>query len=185
MTAQALHLLAVAAMAGILSGAVPPSPSEYEIKAAFLYNFAKFVDWPTDALPDTSTSMSLCVLGEDHFGIDLDETLNGKQVNGRKLLIKRFKGVHGLDICQILFISSSEKHRLAQVIASLKNSSILTVSETEQFTQLGGIINFTIEENKVRFEINVDAAERAGLKISSRLLKVAKVIRGRGNSEQR
>jgi hypothetical protein len=129
--------------------------------------------------------MSLCVLGEDPFGIDLDKTLNGKQVNGRELLIKRFKGVYGLDVCQVLFISSSEKHRLAQVIARLKHSSILTVGETEQFTRLGGIINFTVEGNKVRFEINVDAARRAGLKISSRLLQVAKVVRGGGNGEQR
>jgi hypothetical protein len=178
MTAQAVHLIAVTAMAGMLLSAFTPSPNEYQIKADFLYNFAKFVDWPTEALPDTSTSMSLCILGEDPFGIDLEEIVNGKQVNGRELLIKRFEGVHGLDACQILFISSSEKHRLEQIMATLKGSSILTVSETEQFTQLGGIIKFTIEENKVHFEINVDTAEQAGLKISSKLLKLAKVIRG-------
>ena len=149
---------------------------EYQIKAAFLYNFVKFVEWPDEALPDPSAPIALCVLGEDPFGVAL-ESINDKTVKGRQLMVKRFVGLQDLKVCHILFISPSEEKDLAQILASLKNSSILTVGETEGFTQFGGIISFTMESNKIRFEINEDAAGRAGLKISSKLLNLAKVVR--------
>ena len=184
MAGKAWRLIAVTAVAAILGGAVAPSPSEYQIKAAFLYNFAKFVDWPAKALPGASTSITLCILGEDPFGTDLEQILDGKTVNGKSIVIKRFRGIRGLEGCHILFISSSERHHLPEILGALRGASMLTVGETERFAKLGGIINFTIEENKVRFEINVDAAERAGLKISSRLLKLGKVIWDRNTREK-
>ena len=156
--------------------AQPRLVREYQIKAAFLYNFVKFVEWPDDTFTDSSTPLTLCVLGEDPFGAALD-SLKGKAVKGRKLAIKRFESDQELEGCHVLFISLPEKNHLAQIIETLKDSSILTVGEMEQFAELGGIINFTIERSKIRFIINVNAAEQAGLKISSKLLRLAKVIR--------
>lgn len=176
-TKRAIRLVAAATVAAVLGGAVPPALSEYQVKAAFLYNFAKFVEWPAEAPSEASAEMVLCLLGDDPFGSDLEQTIEGKMVNGRKLVIRRFKALRGLETCHILFISPSEGNQLLEILAALKGLSLLTVGEMERFTKLGGIINFTIEGNKVRFDINIDAAERAGLKISSRLLRVARVVR--------
>jgi hypothetical protein len=178
LTQKAVPLIAAMATSTLVCGADAPVPSEYQVKAAFLYNFAKFVDWPVEALPESSTDMILCILGEDPFGTDLEETVQGKLVNGRRLGIKRFKSPSGLKGCHILFISSSEGNRVAEILATLRGASVLTIGEMERFARLGGIINFTMEDNKVRFEINVDAAAQAGLKISSKVLKLATIVRG-------
>ena len=151
-------------------------PREYQIKAAFLYNFAKFVEWPTEALIDPNAPIILGVLGKDPFGGAL-ESIKGKSVKGRKVAIRRFKGMQDLKFSHILFVSSSEKKRLAQIMRTIKDWSVLTVGDMEQFTEAGGIINLIIERNRVRFEINLNAAERAGLKLSSKLLKLAKIVR--------
>lgn len=156
---------------------------KYQIMAAFLYNFAKFVEWPNDTFTDTSSTITLGVLGEDPFGVTL-ESIRYKTVRGRKLVIKRFDSVRNLEFCHILFISSSEEERLPQILKSLNNLSVLTVGEMDQFTQFGGIIKFIIQKNKIRFEINVDNAERAGLKISSRLLKLAKVVKNERHAKE-
>ncbi len=176
--ARVIAIMIVSAIVCLSAGGTKAQPpSEYQIKAAFLYNFAKFVEWPTKAFRDGSGSMNLCVLGEDPFGDDLEETIQGKIVNGRELMIKRFKALQGVESCHILFISSLERGNLPQILAALKHMSLLTVGEMDRFAKLGGIINFTLQEKRVRFEINVDAAEQAGLKISSQLLKLAKIIR--------
>jgi hypothetical protein len=163
--------------AGLTIALAPQSQSEeYQVKAAFLYNFAKFVEWPAEALDNGHTPMSLCVVGEDPFGDILEQTVQDKTVNGRPLAIKRLKAGPELRACHILFISSSEKKRLGQIIEAIRGASVLTVSETEGFIHQGPIINFIIEENKVRFEINLTSAERARLKISSKLLTLAKSL---------
>jgi len=153
------------------SGAVS---REYQIKAAFLYNFAKFVDWPDEAFPNEQASLDFGVLGADPFAASLD-SLSGKIAKGRTLEIKRLKTAEEARMCHILFISASETNRLAQILETLKGSSVLTVGEAGRFTQLGGIIKFKTVENKVRLEINEDAASRSGLKIPSRLLNVAEI----------
>lgn len=150
---------------------------EYHVKAAFLYNFAKFVEWPPETMPSGSAPLVLGVVGEDPFGQVLEETIKGKTVNGQELVIRRFTRIQGASGCHILFISSSERKRLAEIIDGLRGSSVLTVSDMERFAQRGGIISFTMENNKVRFEVNLDSAERAGLKISSKLLTLAKIVR--------
>lgn len=150
---------------------------EYQLKAAFLYNFAKFVDWPPKAFPSPGTPISLCVLGADPFGADLERTIKNETVGGRPFVIRRFDTVQESGGCHILFISLSEKDRLGRVLAPLRNLPVLTVSEWSDFTQTGGIINFVVEDNKIRFQINLAAAEQAGLKISSQLLKLAKIVR--------
>lgn len=155
---------------------------EYQIKAAFLYNFTKFVEWPAEAFTDSGAPMIVGILGDDPFGVAL-ESIQDKTVKGRKLEIKRFESIQGVEFCHILFISSSKKERLAQILEALKNSSVLTVGERDGFTQLGGMVNFTIKKNKIRFEINPDAAEQARLKLNSKLLRLGKVVKNRRQGE--
>ncbi len=176
---RVLALMVVAA--AILAGSVPPAraqspPTEYEIKAAFLYNFAKFVEWPADAFADPRAPIVLGIVGEDPFGSSLDTLVSGKAVNGRGLVIKRLKPGSDLRNCNILFISSSEKKHLAQILASVNGASVLTVGEMDRFIQSGGAVNLLLEENKVRFEINLVVAARARLKISSKLLALARSV---------
>jgi YfiR/HmsC-like len=154
--------------------------SEYQIKAAFLYNFAKFVEWPPAVSPGANDPMEICVVGEDPFGNTLNQSIEGKTVSGHKLMIRRLKPAQDMKGCQVAFISSSEKSHLPSVLESLKGGGVLTVGETEGFAALGGVINFTMENDKVRFEINLDAAGRAGLKISSKLLLLARIVKEQG-----
>jgi hypothetical protein len=151
-------------------------PSEYEVKAAFLYNFAKFVEWPADTHSNPSAPIRLCVLGEDPFGRILDRAVQDKSINGHELTILRSRQAQELRACHILFISASEKKHLPEIFAALQGSSVLSVGDTEQFAELGGTIQFTLQDNRVRFTINLDAAERARLKISSKLLSLARVV---------
>lgn len=151
------------------------APTEYHVKAAFLYNFGRYVEWP----PRTPafTSFAICVLGDDPFGPVLNQVIDGKVIQGKKLAARRLEKVEDAGNCQILFISSSESGRLAHIMAALRGRSVLTVGETDGFAQSGGMINFRLEGSKVRFEINLDATEQAGLTVSSQLLKLARIIR--------
>ena len=148
------------------------SPREYEIKAAFLYNFALFIEWPEVAFGASTSPLLLCVLGDDPFGPALD-TVEGRVAKGRTIEVRRFDDLGDLDECHILFISSSERERLADVVEFLGSSSVLTVGEMEDFAERGGIINLTVARNKVRFEVNLEAGDRAGLQLSSQLLSLA------------
>lgn len=150
-------------------------PKEYQVKMAFLFNFARFVEWPEDAFADARSPLVLGILGDDPFGSDL-ETIRGKTVNGRKLIINKFKDVDDIRVCHILFVSNSEKNRLPRILAFLRQSKILSVGDTKKFAQKGGVINLVVENNKVGFEINVDAGKRAGLRISSKLLSLARIV---------
>lgn len=150
--------------------------TEYQIKAAFLYKFAKFVEWPNDVAPDSTQPFILGVLGKDPFGRVLDRTVADETVKGRRIVVRRFKTPEDLSFCHILFISSSEKKRLSEIIARLKHSSILTVGEMNGFIQAGGMIALFTRDNKVRFAINVEAAEQANLRLSSRLLRLARIV---------
>ena len=152
---------------------------EYDVKAAFLFNFAKFVEWPEDRPEGDRSALVIGVLGVDPFGGALDAAVRDKTVNGRALSVKRFREVKDLAPCQILFISASETRRLPEILSRLGGTPILTVGEPEAFTREGGIIRFVTEDNKVRFEINVEAAERANLRISSKLLALARIVHGR------
>ncbi|MDO8589259.1 MAG: YfiR family protein [Armatimonadota bacterium] len=150
---------------------------EYQIKAVFLYNFAKFVEWPSSAFADANSPIVIAVLGEDPFGSSLEQVVKGKTVGGRRFSIKRFEKIRDLEPCHILFISSSESGHLSKALDSIKGPNVLTVSEIERFAQRGGIIGFVVTDNKVGFEINLDAAKKVNLKLSSKLLKVARVVR--------
>ena len=148
---------------------------EYELKAAYLYNFAKFVEWPAGTFSDDNAPMIVGVVGEDPFRGSLDSVV-GKSANGRQVVIKRLKATEDLKSCHVLFISSSEKKRLPLIVASIDGASVLTVGEMEGFTSNGGMIRLTMEDNKVRFEINAGTARRARLRISSKLLSLAKGV---------
>ena len=151
---------------------------EYQIKAAFLFNFAKFVEWPPSSFSDGSAPLQICVLGQDPFGEVLRNITREKNVNGHKLEVHQIVDLQLARTCHILFIASSEKAQLKRIFESLEGSAALTVGDVKEFIQQGGMINFVLENDRVQFEVSRKAAEQAGLKISSKLLAVAKVVTG-------
>lgn len=157
---------------------------EYEIKAAFLYNFAKFIDWPESSFADPGAPFAICVLGGDPFGRTLDDALQGRKVGRHPVTLARLQDAVQARRCQIVFVSSSESRRLPEIEDQLRGASVLLVGEFPGFAGAGGTLQFTIEDNRVRFLINTDAAQRAGLRLSSKLLSVATVVHdSAGNSK--
>jgi len=152
-------------------------PSEYQVEAAYLYNFGRFVEWSAKGTTGQTSAFTICVLGEDPFGQALDATLSGETIGNQRLAARRISSPQMSGDCQILFISSSEANRLNRIIEALDKSAVLTVSDIPQFSQRGGMIQFVSEENRIRFEVNLTATQRAGLTLSSELLKVATVVR--------
>jgi hypothetical protein len=152
-------------------------PGEYQVKAAYLYNFGRFVEWPAKLTTANTGSFTICILGEDPFGPALDTTLAGETIGNQRVAARRISSPQMSTDCRILFISSSEANRLNQIIEALDKSAVLTVSDIPQFLQRRGMIQFVMEENRIRFEVNLAAAQRAGLTLSSELLKVATVVR--------
>jgi len=171
-----LMTLLVVSMMGGTSKSFAESLQEYQIKAAFLYNFAKFIEWPPSAFKDTQSPLTLCILGKDPFGAALD-SLREKTVEGRTLVIKRVSKVEEAEKCHILFVSASEKESLSHILKVTRSWNVLTVGDTKGFAESGVMINLISIENKMGFEINLDAAEHASLKISSKLLKLGKIIK--------
>jgi hypothetical protein len=152
-----------------------PEFSEYEVKAGFMYNFPKFIEWPGDTFSGVNKAITLCVVGTDPFGKALG-AIDNKTVQTRRLEIKYTGRPKDLKMCNILFISSSEKENLSQILETVKGAPMLTIGDTKGFAQQGIMINFVMEQNKVGFEINTESARRANLTISSKLLKLAKTI---------
>jgi hypothetical protein len=150
--------------------------AEYPVKLAFLYNFTKFVEWPPDAYRDPGAPLLICIVGHDPFSQILEGELRTRNVGGHPVEVRTLKPNDKLSVCQIVFVPATEKHQADRILRGLKGSTTLTVGETDGFAVLGGIINLTVEANKVHFEVNRLAAERAGLKISSRLLSIAKIV---------
>ena len=161
---------------GLNLSAQPASSREYQVKAVFLFNFAQFVEWPTNAFPEVQTPFVIGVLGEDPFGAYLDETVRGEKVNNRSLVVERYRRAEEIKTCHVLFISRSEVNRLAEILANLKGRNILTVGDAESFAQRGGMIRFVTEKNKLRLKVNLEAAKAANLTISSKLLRSAEIV---------
>ena len=151
---------------------------EYQVKAAYLMNFTKFVEWPASAFSASDAPIVICVLGDDPFGPTLDRMVEGQDVNGRPIRTRRSVPEANPQGCHVAFVSRSERTEMEQIVSTLRNSSVLTVSEVPGFADAGGMIEFVIEDDKVRFHINPAAARAAGLTVSSRLLSVASSIRG-------
>lgn len=186
-----LALFGTPIQAGAKSDSAPGR--EYQIKAAFIYNFIKFVDWPKEKTADSNEPIIIGIIGKDPFG-RVFEPIKDKKVKNRIVVIKRFKSfeaiqklgehdkaefdrnINYLRKCHLLFVCSSEKDKVKEVLALVKDHSVLTVADTKGFLESGGIINFLMEDKKVRFEINVTAAKKSKLKISSKLLRLAKRV---------
>ena len=149
---------------------------EYRIKAVLVFNFAHFVQWPADALPDEEAPLIIGVLGQDPFGSLLDEAVRGEKVEHHPLVVQRYRRIADVHDCQILFISRSENEQLDEILAALKGRRILTVGETDGFGGSGGMISFVTARNKIRLKINVGAARAADLTISSKLLRPAEIV---------
>ena len=153
-----------------------PRASEFQVKAAYLYNFGRFVKWPAGAA-DKADSFAVCVLGQDPFGSSLDSILAGEKLDGKPLVARRISTPQEAADCRILFISSTEENHLKEILVALDESGVLTVSDMPAFSRRGGMIQFVLEGDKVRFEINLAKAETAKLTVSSELLKVATSVR--------
>ncbi|MBI3802229.1 MAG: YfiR family protein [Nitrospirae bacterium] len=151
------------------------SLSEYQVKAAFLYNFAKFVEWPAEALPEGQPFV-IGILGQDPFGSLIDEAVAGKTVHDRPIAVKRYPKVEEVAGANILFISDSEGPNVSHILKRLDRAPILTVSDLGRFADEGGMVQLLVDQNRVRFAINVAAVEQAGLKPSSQLLKLARIV---------
>jgi hypothetical protein len=172
---RALALLLSAFATALLPPAGAAGPTEYEVKAAFLYNFARFVEWPRDA-PGGDGAFLVTVLGRDPFGSVLDDTLRGKTIDGKRVVVRRALGFEDVGRSHILFISDSEKDRLPEILKRIDAAPVLTVGEMSQFAERGGVIRFKLDQERIRLEINVAAAERSKLRISSQLLKLARIV---------
>lgn len=164
-------LLSVFMAPGLLAQS---SPTELQVKAAFLYKFGAFVTWPN---PAPNGSFDICILGHDPFGKTLDATIAGESINGKNLAANRISSVQEAAQCRILFISSSEEGRLREILPALSKLPVLTVSDMPRFVERGGMIQFVLESGRVRFEANMASAQHAGITFSSQLLKVASAVR--------
>lgn len=153
--------------------------SEYDVKAAFLYNFAKFIQWPASS-SNGDDPIAICIFGDDPFGRDIDAIIAGKTINNHDIAIRRTRKLDDLRQCQIAFISASEADHLPEIIDTLRGLSVLLVGDTAGFAERGGHIEFITEDNKVRFSINIDASERSRLKMSSKLLALARIVHDDG-----
>jgi hypothetical protein len=150
---------------------------EYAIKAAYLYQFARYVQWPAQAFVDEHSPVVIGVLGADPFGNVLNEIARTKQIDGRAIAIRRYASMADYKPCQILFVSASvSSDQKAAAIQMARKSSVLLVGEEPGFAEQGGTINFVMDENRIRFEINAEAAKQEQLKISSKLLSLAKIV---------
>lgn len=166
-----LLLMCLTPVAGAADG-----PSEYEVKAAFLQKFTSFIEWPHYVFPYDDSPFVIGILGSDPFGDVLSEVIADHVVNERSFVIRRWERASDVSHCQILFISDSEAPHLADILLKLPAEGLLTVSDIPDFAGSGGVIGFFVEENRMRFEVNIEAARKADLKISSKLLNLARLV---------
>lgn len=179
--AASLRAICASSLALLLAGlffstfAQKGKPEEYQVKAVYLYNFGRFVDWPDtqDKIPE----FPICVIGDDPFGKTLDDVVAGDTIDNHKLIARRITNVRAAADCRIVFISASESTRAKEIVQSLAKLPVLTVSDLPDFIAQGGAIQFVISDNRVRFEVNLDATNQAGLVVSSQLLKVAASVK--------
>jgi hypothetical protein len=171
-------LVAVAAFLSAPVRAETRSPTEYQVKAAFIYNFAKYIQWPRPSGSDSNRPFVIGLIGKDPFGPVLDQVMNGQSMQERPVIVKRFERADDVVNCDVLFVSSSERKSLQKILDVLRRNPVLTVSDMDQFAERGGMIALTTENNRIRFELNVEAIDRAGLKAGSQLLRLARIVYG-------
>jgi len=177
---QFLFLLLLALTLNLLGPAVLHAQSsdsrEYQIKAAFLFNFVQFVKWPGTSFNSPDAPFCICILGDDPFGSTLEETIRGETINNHRLTVVRGQRAEDLKDCQMIFVCRSEEGRVGEILSQLDSRPILTVSEFQSFVRAGGTIDFYLSDGKIRFEINPQSAQRCGLKISSQLMSLGKIV---------
>ena len=156
---------------------------EYSVKAALVFNFARFTDWPLDTLGDSQETFNICVVGDDAI-LEAFGGIAGKRVKGRRIVVKRVRRMQKSDTCNLLFISGSDRSIFPKIFAALEGKPVLTIGEMSGFTEAGGIINLLKTDNRIKFEVNLKAAQQAGLNISSRILKLATIV-GKSHGEER
>ncbi|MCU0783177.1 MAG: YfiR family protein [Verrucomicrobia bacterium] len=161
---------------GVRTQAGETSSLECQVKAAFLVKFAMFVEWPAATRSDGNNPFKIGIVGEDPFGKDFEDAVKSEQVNHRPVALRRARGLSELEDCQVVFICTSEANRLEELLSKVAGRPALIVGDAPDFAKRGGMIGFIKEDGKVRFEINIAAAERAGLKLSAKLLQVAKIV---------
>jgi hypothetical protein len=149
---------------------------EYQIKAAFLFNFTQFVNWPPTAFVSDQSPLIIGILGKDPFGSYLDETVVGEKINGRSLIIQRYKSIEEVDRCHILFINLPDAKKFNDVITNLKGRNVLTVGDDPDFLQRGGMMKFFTKDNKVQIQVNLEATQAANLTVSSKLLRLVQIF---------
>jgi len=152
--------------------------TEYEVKATFLYNFAKFVDWPAQAVPGSGAAFTICLAGDPFEGA-LDRIIQGELLDGKPLMARRITASDDVQGCQIIYVAASEASRSRDIINAAANAPILTVGEADDFIDDGGMVRFVKTGGRIHFQINPDAAQRVSLKVSSRLLRLADIVRRR------
>jgi hypothetical protein len=183
---RCLSLLALVSLmlAGVGRGTrAQTAAEEYRVKAAFIFHFAQLVDWPPEKPTGTDNSLVLCTLGEDPFQGMLEGTVAGKAIGNRILRIRHLGEPQEMQACQIVFLGRAQSKRIPMLVATLHNAPVLTVGETAGFLDAGGMIDFLLEDNKLRFEVNLGAAESADLKIGSRLLVLAQRVVGESHGK--
>lgn len=153
------------------------STREYDLKAVFLYNFATFVEWPKEVRPPAGEPIIIGILGRDPFGEALDAVVAGESLRGNPLQVRRYRSPEAAAECHILYIGASEAWRLPRIMGALRGKPVLTVGDMPRFADAGGIITFSTG-GRVQLQINPVAAQRAGLAISSKLLRVSTVVGG-------
>ena len=171
-----LLLAVLGASAGAAAPADKPPSAEYQIKAAFLFNFAQFVEWPARAFRDAQGPIVIGILGEDPFGSYLDDLVRNESVGGRPLAVRRFNRPEDITDCHILFVSRAMADQFEKLAAELQRRNLLSVGDTDNFNRLGGIVRFVTENGKIRLRINMEAAKAADLILSSKLLRWATIV---------
>ncbi len=156
------------------AGLDSPTVTEYEVKAAYVYYFAKFIEWPQTAFPAQSAPVTIGIIGDDEFGAMLGNIVKNKTIQEHPIAVRLLKWPADLQTCHMVYISSSEQKRLRQIVESMHERSVLTITEAELDSQEKGIVNLFIEGGKVQFEVDISAAEKAHLHISSKLLRLAR-----------
>lgn len=182
-----LCLLGMSLGALMLLGSLPAaasaktlSPEEYQIKAVFLFQFAQFVEWPENTGPEGEEAFVIGVLGEDPFGTVLDETVKGERVNERPIEVRRFERIEDIGQCHLLFVSSSEEPGFAAVLSALDSLPILTIGDFPDFAKHGGMIGLVTQNKRIRFQVNLASTRKAGLTLSSNLLRSATIVARNG-----
>ena len=174
----------VAVLAAALATTASDGPSEYEVKAAFVYNFAKFVDWPDGVFRNDSSAVVVGVIGSTEMGRNLERTMAGKTIRGRRLVVKSNLSLSSVGSCHIVCVDSLAPDSIPSLVNLAVRHHVLTVGDIPQFAARGGVINFYTHQNKVRFEINPAAARQAGLSLSAQLLQLARIVETRTQNRE-